>query len=180
MPLSESPMCPFLFSSWFLVIWYCFLVCLVNLIECWTLCMKNIEALSEANFFHIGSNFLLADRQVIWMQSQLNGSWLFLIPKVYPFPNNWVFTRSHLPCQALNSKTSLSLVKLSKSLLRFSASCQILSAAGSFAMTWQMIWGEIACRIPMHFFCSLSGTPASQLLSNLVALSRVFSRFFLA
>lgn len=39
----------------------------------------------------------------------------------------------------------------------------------SFAMTWHMIWGEIACRISVHFL--FSGTLASKILSNFIALS---------
>ena len=47
----------FVSFSWLLVIWYCSLVCPVNLIQCWTLCMKRMEALDEAKFFWIGFDF---------------------------------------------------------------------------------------------------------------------------
>ena len=47
----------FVFSSWLLVIWNCSLVCPVNLIQCWTFCMKSMEALDEAKFFRIGFVF---------------------------------------------------------------------------------------------------------------------------
>ena len=47
----------FVSFSWLLVIWYRSLVCPVNLIQCWALCMKRMEALDEAKFFWIGFDF---------------------------------------------------------------------------------------------------------------------------
>ena len=91
----------FVSFSWLLVIWYCSLVCPVNLIQCWTLCMKSMEALDEAKFFWIGffffSSWHIAYRQIILMQWRLNYFWFFSDSQgIFFFPlNNWVFIGAH-------------------------------------------------------------------------------------
>lgn len=120
-----------------------FLVFLVHLSEYCTLHMKNMEALGKANFSQTGFNFPVADiqhRGGPLTSPGLSYCWLFLACKAQASLGNWVFAKAHLSCQALNFSSSLSIVKLPKS-LSFLASYQTLSAR---LLGMQLICNDLA------------------------------------
>lgn len=174
MPLSESPTCPFLFSSWFVVTWYCFLVCRVSLMECWALCMNDIEALSEASSFR-SSNLLRADIWLIGRSSRRShgstGSDVSLFPKYLVsgcLPGPVFLAGPWTPSLPSTLRNCQNLFLVSKPSARFFLLGHLQCLGKGFE-------GKLDAEFQCLFFPYLDPWPPKYCLTWL--LSHVFSRF---